>query len=101
MVSAEARAHQASLIVSRMPMANSISSAPQLHRPTVYRDRANGNLTADIGNNYDTALSDFNVEVHIERQIIMDARPPDAETTDRDFYTPPKSAWDKATGPDV
>jgi hypothetical protein len=54
-----------------------------------------------VGNNYDTALSDFNVEVRIERSIIRDAKPPDAEVPARDLYTPTKSNWDKASASDV
>src|ERR1019366_4715813 len=77
-MSVEARAQQPSVIVSRMmPRANPITSAPHLHRPAVYRNMADGNLTAEIGNNHDTALSDFNVEVRIERSIIRDDKPPD------------------------
>jgi hypothetical protein len=51
----------------------------------------------DIGNNYDTALNDFNVQVRIERTILRDAslRPPDEETTaEQHLYTPSKSDWD-------
>jgi hypothetical protein len=54
-----------------------------------------------MGNNYDTALSDFNVEVRIDRSIIRDAKPPDVETSERELYTPTKSDWDKAPGSDV
>jgi hypothetical protein len=65
-----------------------------------YTNRADGNLTVDMGNNYDTALSEFNVEVRIERSIIRDAKPPDEEATEQEFYTP-SIVWEKATGSDV
>jgi hypothetical protein len=56
-------------------------------------------MTMDVGNNFDTALSDFNVRVRIERSIIRDAQPPDevvtVTTAERDLYTPSKSDWDE------
>ena len=56
----------------------------------------------DVGNHYDTALSDFNVEVRIERSIIRDAKPLDEEfNAERDLYAPPKSDWDGSHGSNV
>jgi hypothetical protein len=96
-VSAEARARQTSLIVEQIPRANPISSP---HKST-YRNRPDGNV--DVGNNCDTALSDFNVQVRIDRTIIRDEKPLDEETTaERALYTPPpKSDWDGSHGSDV
>jgi len=92
----EARAQQSSLIVSQIPRVTPISSSPHLHKPPF---RSDGDVTMDVGNAYDTALSDFNVEVRIERTIMRDARPPDEETaTERDLYTPQKSEWDGTLG---
>lgn len=85
--SAEARAQQSSIIVSQIPRAN-VSSGPQIHKPP--------NMSVDVGNNYDTALSDFNVQVRIERSIIRDDKPLDEETaTEQGLYTPSpsKSEW--------
>lgn len=42
----------------------------------------------EIGNNFDTALSDFNVEVRVERSVMRDAKPADEESADQDPYTP-------------
>jgi hypothetical protein len=98
--SAEARAQQSSLIVSQIPRANPISSGPHFHKPP-YRHESDKNMTVDVGNNYDTALSDFNVEVRIERSIIRDAKPPDGVTVRRDLYTPSKSDWDETHRSDV
>jgi len=96
----EARAQQSSLIVSQIP--RPIASAPHLRKPP-YGSRSDGNITVDVGNNYDsTALSDFNVQVHIERSIIRDGKPPDVETTtDQGLYTPSKSEWEGIRGSDV
>jgi hypothetical protein len=56
----------------------------------------------DAGNNYDTALSDFNVAVRIERTIIRDTEPLDEESTaERELYTPRKSDWDRIHGSDA
>ena len=89
---AEVRAQQTS-VASQVPRMNPISSGPHLHKPT-YRNRSDGNVM-DVGNNFDTALSDFNVQVRIERTIIRDATPLDEETTaERDLYTPSKLDWD-------
>ncbi len=63
-----------------------------------------GNVPMDMGNNYDTALSDFNVEVRIERSIIRDTKPTDEETTaEQDLYTSSKSpsVWDGTQGSDL
>ena len=57
----------------------------------------------DIQNNYDTALSDYNVGVRIERTIIRDAKPlatdEESESTEaeRDLYPPSISVqvWDE------
>jgi hypothetical protein len=96
--SAEARAQQSSLIVSQIPRATPISSDPHFHKPP-YRQESDENMTMDVGNNFDTALSDFNVRVRIERSIIRDAQPPDevvtVTTAERDLYTPSKSDWDE------
>ncbi len=105
--STEARAQQSSLIgVSQIPRANPISSCPHLQNPP-YRNKSDGNVTGDVGNNYDTALSDFNVQVRIERTIIRDdAKPRDEETVtvttaEQDLYTTSKSDWDGTHGSDV
>lgn len=59
-------------------------------------------MTVDAGNNYDTALDEFNVEVRIERAIIRDSKPPDEESTaERDLYRPPKSDWGGTHASDV
>ena len=100
-VSLEERARQSSLVVSQMPNANAFAGSPHLHRPVPYSNRADGNLSADLGNNYDTVLSEFNVEVRIERSIIRDAKPIDEEATEQELYSPSKSDWEKATGSDV
>jgi hypothetical protein len=61
----------------------------------------------DTANNFDTALSDFSVQVRIERTITRardaDSEPPDEETTaEQDLYTPSKkSDWDGIHGSDV
>jgi hypothetical protein len=56
----------------------------------------------EAGNNFDTALSDFNVQVRIERTIIRDAQPLDEESTaEQHLYTPSKLDWDRIHGPDV
>lgn len=56
----------------------------------------------DVGNNFDTTLSDFNVQVRIERTIIRDATPLDEESTaERDLYTPSKLDWDGIHESDV
>jgi hypothetical protein len=60
----------------------------------------------EIRNNYDTALSDYNVGVRIERAIIRDAKPlyEEPETAaERDLYSPPISVqiWDKTKGSEV
>jgi hypothetical protein len=94
-VSLEARARQSSLVVSQIPKPNAIPCAPHLHR-----HRADGNLSADLGNDYDTALSEFNVEVRIERSIIRDIKPADEEATEQELYSPSRSDWEKATGSD-
>ncbi len=53
----------------------------------------------DVGNNYDTALTDFNVEVRIEQSVMRDARPPGEETTtEPELYTPSKPTWDETQG---
>jgi hypothetical protein len=99
--SAEARAQQSSLIVSQVPRVNPISSGPHLHKPP-FGNRSDGNMTVDIGNNYDTALSDFNVQVRIERSIIRDAKPPvEGSTAEQDLYSPAKSDWDGTHASDV
>jgi hypothetical protein len=53
-----------------------------------------------LGNDYDTALSEFNVEVRIERSIIRDIKPADEEATEQELYSPSRSDWEKATGSD-
>lgn len=100
--SAEVRAQQSSLVtVSQIPRATPITSGSHLHKST-YKNRPDGNVSVDAGNDYDTALSDFNVEVRIERTIMRDAKPLDEETTaERDLYTPPNSDWDGTLGSDV
>ena len=102
-MSVEVRAQQSSLVVSQIPKVP--LSPSQHHRSRTYRNRADGNLTADIGNNFDTAMSDFNVEVRIERSVIRDAKPPDEETVDQGLYTsenkPEKSFWDGPIGQGV
>jgi hypothetical protein len=60
----------------------------------------------EIGNNYDTALSDYSVGVRIERAIIRDAKPLYEEsesTAERDLYPPPISVqiWDETNGSKV
>ena len=55
----------------------------------------------DVRNDYETALSDFNVQVRIERTIIRDEKPPDEEsmtTAERDLYTGSKLDWDATHG---
>lgn len=97
---AEVRAQQTP-VVSQVPRVNRdpISSGPHLHKPT-YR-RSDGNVM-DVGNNFDTTLSDFNVQVRIERTIIRDATPLDEESTaERDLYTPSKLDWDGIHESDV
>jgi hypothetical protein len=97
----EARARQTSLVVEQIPRAIPISSGGPYPQKSTYRNRPDGNV--DVGNNYDTALSDFNVQVRIERTIIRDEKPLDEETTaERNLYTPPpKSDWDGSHGSDV
>ena len=62
-------------------------------------------MTEDVpGNNSGAALSDFNVQVRIERTTIRDAKtgPPDEEASaERGLYTPSKSEWDRSHGSDV
>ena len=58
-------------------------------------------MAVDVGNNYDTALNDFSVEVRIDRTIIRDTEPDEESTVDRDLYAPPKSDWDGTHGSDV
>jgi hypothetical protein len=96
--SVEERAKQASFIVSQTPRANIPSCG--LHKPP-NRSRLDENPTIEIGNKYDTALSDYNVGVRIERSVIRDAslKPLDEQsetTADRDLYPPPISVhvWD-------
>lgn len=82
---------------------NRVSSGPQVHKSTS-RNRLNGDVSVDrdVGNNFDTALSDFNVQVRIERTIIRDVKSLDEVTTaERDFNTSPKSDWDGSHGSDV
>jgi hypothetical protein len=100
--SAEVRAQQASVVaVEQIPRPSPITSGSHLHKST-YRNRPDGNVSVEAGNDYDTALSDFNVEVRIERTIIRDAKPLDEESTaERDLYTPPKSDWDGTLGSDA
>ena len=86
----EEMAQQASLIASQIPKANPISSVPHLHKPP-YRNRSDGKIAVNPGNNYDNAQSDFNVGVRIQRAIIRDARPLDEEseiTAEQDVYPP-------------
>ena len=98
------RAQQSSLVLSETPK---VSASPlHLQRPGGYRNRADGNPAVDIGNDFDTAMSDFNVEVRIERSVIKDSRPADEESADQGPYTPSytpeskleKSHWDGAVG---
>jgi hypothetical protein len=96
----EVRAKQSSLVVSQIPKVP-MSPTEHLHRSGAHRNRAGGNLTADIGNNFDTAMSEFNVEVRIERSVIRDGKPPDEETFDHGLYTPEKSVWDEGIGHNV
>jgi hypothetical protein len=97
--SAEARAQQTSAVVSQIPRVSPISASPH---QSPYGHGSDKIMTVDGGNNYDTALSDFNVEVRIDRSIIRDARPADEESTvDRDLFTPSKSDWDETHGSDV
>jgi len=55
----------------------------------------------DMGNNYDTALSELNVGVRIERTINRDVKPQDEEsgtTAGRELYPPSilsDQVWDK------
>jgi hypothetical protein len=82
--------------VSQIPRPNPVSTP--LHKQT-YRSKPDENATMDVGNNYDTPLSDFNVEVRIEQSIMRDARPPDEETTEPELYTPSKPVtWDETQG---
>ena len=87
--SVEERVQQVSLIVSQPPKPPS-------------RNRLDENPTVDTRRNYNynTALSDFNVGVRIERAIIRDGKPLDEEsetTAGRDLYPPPISVqvWDE------
>ena len=96
----EAREKQSSLVVSQVPKVP-MSPSRHLQKPGAHRSRADGNLTTDIGNNFDTAMSEFNVEVRIERSVIRDGKPPDEETSDHGLYTPEKSVWDGGVRHDV
>jgi len=100
----EVRAQQSSHVLSETPK---VPASPlHLQRPGGYRNRADGNPAVDIGNSFDTAMSDFNVEVRIERSVIKDSRPADEESADQGPYTPgytpesklEKSHWDGAVG---
>lgn len=95
--SAEARAQQTSVIVSsQIPRPTPISASPD--QPS-YGHGSDKSMVMDVGNNYDTALSDFNVEVRIDRTIIRDIKPDEESTVDRDLlYAPPKSDWDGTHG---
>jgi hypothetical protein len=96
--SAEARAQQKTAIVSsQIPRPTPISSP---HQPS-YGHGSDKSMVVDVGNNYDTALSDFDVEVRIDRTIIGDTKPDEESTVDRDLYAPPKSVWDGTRGSDV
>jgi len=87
--------------VSQIPRPSPITSGSHLNKAT-YRNKPDENASVDVGNKYDTALSDFNVEVRIERTIMSDIKPLDEESTgERDFYTPPKADWDRNHGSDV
>lgn len=100
---AEARAQQTSFVVSQVPRVTPITSASHLHKSS-YGNGSDGDVAEDVGNNDNTALSDFNVRVRIERTIIRDDNPPDEETVttaERDLYTPSKSDWDGRRGVDV
>ena len=101
--SAEARAQQTSLVnVSQIPRPSPITSGSRLHHKASYRNNPNGNVSVDVGNNYDTALNDFNVEVRIERTIISDTKPLDEEfTSERELYMHSKSDWDGTHGSEV
>jgi len=98
----EVRARQTSVVnVSQIPRPSPITSGSHLHKAT-YRNKSDGDASMDAGNNYDTALSDFNVAVRIERTIIRDTEPLDEESTaERELYTPRKSDWDRIHGSDA
>lgn len=97
--SAEARAQQTSAIVSsQIPRPSPISAIPD--QPS-YRHGSDKSLVVDVGNNYDTALTDFNVEVRIDRTIIRDTKPDEESIVDRDLYAPQKSDWNGTHGSDV
>lgn len=100
----EARAQQSSQIgMSQTPRVNPISSGMHHHQPP-YRNKSDGNVTAEVGNNCDTTLSDFNVQVRIERTIMRDAKPRGEDTVttaEQDLYTATKSDWDETYKSDV
>jgi hypothetical protein len=93
----EVRAKETEVIVSPPPTFNTTglrSDGQTKHEMTVDGNMTTESLSPDESRK---PPSEFDIEVHIDRTVIRDARQPYVEhPTDRDLYNTPRSVWEQS-----
>ena len=93
---AESSAQQTAVIVSTLPTLNMATSPVCSEGQTERETKASGNSTGDLPKGSHSPPSKSDIEYHIDRSTIGDARQPDGEPIDRDSYATPRSLLDRA-----
>jgi len=97
----EARAHQTTVIASPPPSMNTLSLSGVRSEGSLKHEAMRGSLTAELPDSHNPANT-FDLEVHIDRSIIRDARLPfRREPIARDPQPIPPSSWDRPWNPQV
>ena len=105
-VAAEAGVQRAPVVPSQLPTANTATMAPSGGRfdeetKPYDADTMDRNLTTDFRGSSDRLPSEFDVEVRLDRSLLMGPRSTIEEQSGRAVYSPShtqRSAWDRAPG---
>jgi hypothetical protein len=98
----EVRAKQTEVIVSPPPTFN--TTGLRSDGQTKHEISVDGNMTTESLSPDESRKtpSEFDIEVHIDRTVIRDARQPYVgQPADRDLYNTPRSVWEQSPGYNV
>ncbi|KAI0270745.1 hypothetical protein BC834DRAFT_531233 [Gloeopeniophorella convolvens] len=96
----EAGVEQTRVVVTELQTSRAVASALRFEGETKYEARLDREHMPAVREEGDsTHDNDFDVQVRVERSVVVDVRQLDRETSiDREVYTAPKSIWDRGMG---
>ena len=87
----EARAEKTSVFMMQMPAPPEILQAVRLSKELKCRGGVKQNPTLDSQDDPVNALRDSDIQVRIERSVVLDIKPENGDPVERDVYASPNS----------